>query len=293
MDEGGSDAAPSWRLEKRKSKYAKARALLEQQFSATGIECPVRSLEGLSFATWDEFHVYLDNYARESHQSYISRDSKLTARYNTEQVKRKVKNFTPVPADFKHARVRYDCKHSHSNMSKNKSLLRETEGSLVDDGLFSDSSSGKRKLRDGSFYSACPVKMHVQVHKNAATHGEWRVLVTTHMNVHNHEIHDEMSTGTPRDTLPQRTLPAKLDAVKRHEALDELLSFFTSYQAAREDNDAFHKRYAELHTYIGQVVSDDQHVEGDPMLVLFKKLPKPPARKEKRPKYSPATFEIL
>ncbi|EQC42812.1 hypothetical protein SDRG_00532 [Saprolegnia diclina VS20] len=278
---------PSWRLEKRKSKYAQAREVLEATFSSTGVESAVRSLEGLSFLSWDEFHAYLDAYARETHQAYISRDTKLTARYNNEQVKRRVKNFTPVPPEFKHARVRYDCKHSHSNMSKNKSLLKETR----------DVDAAKRKLRDGAFYSACPVKMHVQVHRNEATHGEWRVLITSHMNVHNHDVSEDVQApvvhGPVRLDVP-RMLPLKPDAAKRHEAMDELLGFFATYQAAREDPDAFQRRYCDLHTYIYQSLCEDAPNDPmDPALQLFQKLPRPHVRKDKRPKYTPPTFEIL
>ncbi|KDO27899.1 hypothetical protein SPRG_07172 [Saprolegnia parasitica CBS 223.65] len=271
---------PSWRLEKRKSKYAQAREVLEATFSSTGVECAVRSLEGLSFRSWDEFHAYLDAYARETHQTYTSRDTKLTARYNSEQTKRRVKNFTPVPPEFKHARVRYDCKHSHSNMSKNKNLIKETCN--VD--------AAKPKLR--AFYSACPVKMHVQVHRNEATHDEWRVLITSHLNVHNHNVSDDAQAPV-RLGVPGM-LPLMPDATKRQEAMDELLGFFATYQAAREDPDAFQRRYSDLHTYIYQSLWED--TRGDPMdpaMQLFQKLPRPHVRNDKRPKFTPSVFEIL
>ncbi|ETV94365.1 hypothetical protein H310_12005 [Aphanomyces invadans] len=254
-----SAAAHAWRLEKRRSKYVKARQFLEEQYAETGVECPVRSLEGLTFATWKDFHDLLHEYMKETNQTYISRDSKTTVRYNAEQIRRKVKQFAPVPVEFTHARIRFDCKHSHSNMSKNMNLF-ETKEAVVDgastagavDNANDDATfvpaNPKRKARDGAFYSACPVKMHVQVHKvPSSLVDEWRVVVTKHVHVHNHDLGTGLFTDPLQDlsahTLPQllgphRTLtsgalPLHLDESKRHRAFSDLFEFFAAYQSSR------------------------------------------------------------
>ncbi|CAK4099379.1 unnamed protein product [Aphanomyces euteiches] len=291
----GNESAHAWRLEKRRSKYVKARQFLEEQFAETGIECPVRSLEGLTFASWQEFHDVLQEYMRETNQTYISRDSKTTPRYNAEQVKRKVKHFIPIPTEFSHARIRFDCKHSHSNMSKNLSLF-ETKAPKESHADGFHSSHPKRKAREGSFYSACPVKMHVQVHKNAATLGEWRVLVTNHVHVHNHNLVNGLVLEPIQE--PPRLIPVRLDESRRERAFNDLFSFFTSYQAPRqdpsssiltlnlrrEDDDAFHRRYGDMYMYIYQSLVEDKCVETDEAMLRFRKLAKPSMmlRRDKR-----------
>ncbi|KAF0686898.1 Aste57867_21330 [Aphanomyces stellatus] len=299
----GGESAHAWRLEKRRSKYVKARQFLEEKFAETGVECTVRSLEGLTFATWKEFNDVLQEYMKETNQVYISRDSKTTARYNAEQVKRKVKNFVPVPVEFSHARIRFDCKHSHSNMSKNMNLFEtKTSGpTSKDTDVHNDDDAAaaaaflaanpKRKARDGAFYSACPVKMHVQVHKTAATLDVWRVIVTNHVHVHNHDL--AQGGGVHGDAAHEMhhratTVPARLDDAKRKHALASLFSFFTSYQAPRDDDDSFHRRYADMYTYIYQSLCDDKCTESDDAMQAFKKLPKPTTmRKDKRMKGLP------
>ncbi|RHY72718.1 hypothetical protein DYB30_001938, partial [Aphanomyces astaci] len=311
IDASVATSAHAWRLEKRRSKYVKARQFLEEQFAETGVECQVRSLEGLSFASWKDFHDELHAYMKETNQTYISRDSKTTVRYNAEQIKRKVKHFVPVPVEFTHARVRFDCKHSQSNMSKNMNLFGTKDGAAAAD--TSSSSAGpvdnveptyvptnpKRKARDGAFYSACPVKMHVQVHKVPSTlqdNDKWRVVVTKHVHVHNHDLvlGDPMlqDTLSPAPSLQQQHLPpalpgqphpirledGRMDPPKRTRAFHELFAFFTAYQASRADNDGmeFDRRYGAMYSIVYQSLCADNCLDtNERAMARFQTLLKP------------------